>query len=302
MDEMFHRSPCRICGYLCAILRKQVIAPLARHDDNRASQEVGCWIRTYITDPTEILVIYDGVARFSCQLIVDMPWEQRVERDTFLQHRLRTWSYYGDGSVVNPQWVSGFIDSCCNTHSVHDRANGCGSNSIRSPNTKPVKLILIDVKKLCLVEVDTTLRYCSLSYVWGGAKVLRTTNENRKILMRTWAFQKFCPAPVVQDAIRLTRSIGIRYLWVDGLCIPQDDGVLTAFYIGHMDYIYSQSILTIVAASSTSAMDRLPGVVQGSRAPQHTPKIGSMRVVRKTQELDVHLDDAMYEARAWSKC
>ena len=90
-------------------------------------------------------------------------------------------------------------------------------------------------------------------------------------------------------------------MWVDGLCIPQDDGVLTAFYINRMDYIYSQSVLTIIPASSTSAMDRLPGVRTGSRTPQQTPKIGPMRVVRKTQELGVHLDDVTYEGRARSK-
>jgi hypothetical protein len=301
LDEIFHRRPCLICDYLYAILRKQINVPLARRNDNVASKKIGCWIRTYIMDPTEILVIYDGVMRFRCQLIVDRSWKQQSALDAVLAPRLRNWSYHGDGSLINPRWVSGFIDSCCGARAVHDRANGCGSNHMRLSDARPMKLILIDVRKLCLVQADTTSRYCSLSYVWGGAQVLRTTSENLEVLMRPGALEKLRPAPVVQDAIELSRSIGVRYLWVDGLCIPQDDGVLTAFYINRMDYIYSQSVLTVVAASSTSSMDRLPGVRTGSRTPQQTPKIGNMRVVRRTQELGVHLDDVTYEGRAWSK-
>lgn len=302
LNEISSRRPCVICDYLYIILQKQIDAPLTRRDENIGSKNVGCWIRTNIMHPTEILVIYDGAMRFRCQLIVDRPWKQQSAMDVATQApRMRSWPFHGDGSLINPRWVSGFIDSCCGALSVHDRANGCGSSSRRTSAEKTMKLILIDTQRLCLVEADTTSRYCSLSYVWGGAQVLRTTSENREVLMRPGALEKLRPAPVVQDAIQLTRSIKVRYLWVDALCIPQDEGVLTAFYINRMDYIYSQSVLTIVAASSTSAMDKLPGIRTGSRAPQQTPKIGPMRLVRRTQELGVHLDDVTYEGRAWSK-
>ncbi|KAF2685373.1 hypothetical protein K458DRAFT_365735 [Lentithecium fluviatile CBS 122367] len=114
------------------------------------------------------------------------------------------------------------------------------------------------------------------------------------------ALGRFYPAPTVQNAIQLVRLIGERYLLVGNLCIPQDDNKLTAFYVNRMDYIYSQPIITIVAASSTSVMDRLPGVSPGSRAPQYTPKLGAMRLVRETYELVTQLRGSVYESRVWT--
>jgi hypothetical protein len=163
-----------------------------------------------------------------------------------------------------------------------------------------MKLDLIDVQKSCLVQLNTSARYVSLSYVWGRVAVLKTTKENRQVLMQPRVFERIHPAPLVQDAIELVRLIGERYLWVDSLCIPQNDTEVTAFYVNRMDYIYSKSVITVIAASSNSAMDRLPGVRPGSRGPQHTPKIGNMRLVTRTRELEAPLEESNYESRAWT--
>jgi len=275
-----------------------------RRNNHGADVKIGCWLRTYIIDPTEILVIYDGIPRFECRLLFDATyyesWKLRLAAiDLPLPPRLRDWPYVGDGSTINPQWIRDFLKKCCNAHldGLHSLSNGCGA---RSTHLKPMKLDLIDVRRLCLVEADTTARYTSLSYVWGQVEVLRATKENRQALMQPRVFEKFYPAPLVQDAIELVRMIGEQYLWVDSLCIPQNDTKLTAFYVNRMDYIYSQSVLTIIAASSRSAMDHLPGVRPGSRSPQHTPKIGNMRLVVRTRELDAPLEESIYESRAWT--
>lgn len=56
--------------------------------------------------------------------------------------------------------------------------------------------------------------------------------------------------------------LGIRetYLWVDSLCIIQDDPVIQKHQIDIMDTIYSQAVLTIVAAAGDHADSGLPGV------------------------------------------
>jgi hypothetical protein len=48
-------------------------------------------------------------------------------------------------------------------------------------------------------------------------------------------------------------------------------------------------------------MDRLPGVVPGSREPQQTPRIGNIRLTKNTKELWEFIKKTMYENRAWSK-
>ena len=53
-----------------------------------------------------------------------------------------------------------------------------------------------------------------------------------------------------KDAIALTRDIGIRYLWIDSLCIIQDDSKDWQQQAGKMAGIYKNSFITLAATSS----------------------------------------------------
>lgn len=58
-----------------------------------------------------------------------------------------------------------------------------------------------------------------------------------------------------------TKGVGIRYLWVDALCIVQDDeGGEKLPHIKQMNRIYETAELVIVAMSSQDANSGLPGV------------------------------------------
>jgi hypothetical protein len=59
--------------------------------------------------------------------------------------------------------------------------------------------------------------------------------------------------------------IGERYLWVDSLCIVQDDPQEKHGQIANMDAIYGNAILTINAAAGQDANAGLPGVRPLSR-------------------------------------
>ncbi|KAF2835833.1 heterokaryon incompatibility, partial [Patellaria atrata CBS 101060] len=91
------------------------------------------------------------------------------------------------------------------------------------------------------------VRYCALSYVWGGIQGLQLTSKNIHSLMeRGGLFSQPQPIPVViQDAITLVAALRLRYLWVDQLSIPQDDPKGKLHEISQMDSIYSQAFLTI---------------------------------------------------------
>ena len=74
---------------------------------------------------------------------------------------------------------------------------------------------------LCLVEyLDCKVSYTTLSYSWGSYRGCTTTqkslSDRRNII-------KFSDLPkAFQQAVYLTRRMGIRYLWIDALCIIQD--------------------------------------------------------------------------------
>jgi hypothetical protein len=56
----------------------------------------------------------------------------------------------------------------------------------------------------------------------------------------------------IRDAMRLTAELGIRYLWVDCLCIVQDDPNI-GYYLNCMDSVYSNAYLTMVVANKDNA-------------------------------------------------
>lgn len=96
--------------------------------------------------------------------------------------------------------------------------------------------------------------YIAMSYCWGdqiqGNQNLKTTDDN---LYERLNYIPLIDFPrVLQHAILITRKLGIRYIWIDALCIVQDQPLETDWKAeaGKMAQIYSSSWLTISAASS----------------------------------------------------
>ena len=65
--------------------------------------------------------------------------------------------------------------------------------------------------------------YCALSHCWGPPEKhpIQTTSNTLKDHLEGIEF-KVLPR-TFQDAVTVTRAIGVRYLWIDCLCIVQDD-------------------------------------------------------------------------------
>lgn len=59
----------------------------------------------------------------------------------------------------------------------------------------------------------------------------------------------------IQDAVKVTVSLGYRFLWVDSLCIVQDDTAEMAQQIALMPQIYSNAAFTILVARAEKAVD-----------------------------------------------
>jgi hypothetical protein len=75
-----------------------------------------------------------------------------------------------------------------------------------------------------------------------------------------------------QDAIQFTRRIGIQYIWIDSLCIVQDDLDDMAHEIGNMASVYSNALFTIAAASASGPSDGLFSVMGEEFAAKGLPR------------------------------
>ncbi|KAK7187166.1 hypothetical protein DPSP01_004017 [Paraphaeosphaeria sporulosa] len=86
--------------------------------------------------------------------------------------------------------------------------------------------------------------YLALSYRWGRdpVKLLEENLESYKTALPVQDLSQ-----VIQNAIEVTRKLGIKYLWVDALCIMQDSKAEWESEIQSMDRVFRQALLTIAA-------------------------------------------------------
>ncbi|KAL6365790.1 hypothetical protein LRP88_00365 [Fusarium phalaenopsidis] len=69
----------------------------------------------------------------------------------------------------------------------------------------------------------------------------------------------------LQDSITTTHRLGIQYIWIDSLCIVQDDSNEKAQDIAQMGEVYSQAYITLSASSAASVTE---GFLQTRSIPQ----------------------------------
>ncbi|KAF2262936.1 HET-domain-containing protein, partial [Lojkania enalia] len=90
--------------------------------------------------------------------------------------------------------------------------------------------------------------YACLSHCWGGYQPLKTTKETLLIHMQGIHWERL--PKTFQDAIAYARSLNINKIWIDSLCIIQDDMTDWAKQSALMAKIYRNAILTISATAA----------------------------------------------------
>ncbi|RSM02034.1 hypothetical protein CEP52_008197 [Fusarium oligoseptatum] len=93
--------------------------------------------------------------------------------------------------------------------------------------------------------------FAALSYCWGGQQSLTLTKSGSEHLYDDFSPEKL--PKTIQDAVRVVRNIGLRYLWVDALCIQQDSDEDKTAEISRMETYYGSATVTICAAAASSA-------------------------------------------------
>ncbi|KAK0737331.1 heterokaryon incompatibility protein-domain-containing protein [Apiosordaria backusii] len=163
----------------------------------------------------------------------------------------------------------------------------------------------IDVEQNCLVRLPQGSRYATLSYVWGQGRKFMTVKANLRSLERPQAlvspeYRDKIPATIM-DSIQVMKEIGMRYLWVDSLCIVQDEFETKAAAIKAMDMVYSAADLVIMAAGSEHADAGIAGVYPGTRGTtQLVEEIApGFRLAARSRYQDA-LQKVPYSTRAWT--
>lgn len=85
----------------------------------------------------------------------------------------------------------------------------------------------------------------TLSHRWGSAHVFKLRRYNHARLLA--GFSATSLPQCFQDAIEVTQALGVRYLWIDSLCIIQDEDYLSdwARESSMMDKVYANPMVNI---------------------------------------------------------
>jgi hypothetical protein len=127
-------------------------------------------------------------------------------------------------------------------------------------------------------------RYTALSHCWGSQQACTTTSENLKAYKNCVPWEAL-PA-TFQDAIIFTLTLGVQYIWIDSLCIIQDNTNDWEVESSRMGDIYQNAYLTLAATAASNDSEGYFSV-QGKQAQEFRlhPKNrdGSIMVREKIQ-------------------
>ncbi|KAH7322707.1 heterokaryon incompatibility protein-domain-containing protein [Stachybotrys elegans] len=164
------------------------------------------------------------------------------------------------------------------------------------------RLRVIDVNEGCVKSIPLSARYIALSYVWGHTPMITMQQQTYDVLSKPGGLdtiRQSLPRTIL-DAIELVKSLGESYLWVDTLCLIQDDSQDVDRGIHMMNSIYGGSYFTIVAGAGSDSNAGLPRIDGGRRLAQTTKELRPGLRMAVIHSIDWHLSRSVYSTRGWT--
>ena len=227
---------------------------LFRKDRSRESSQILLRLEPFSVDDPQICLRVSHVdddASMQQQLslfLFTSPGDPALDHGINLKRHLST-----TGSVESFTSASNWIGDCVKHHDCSTRLmlkeqdNGMQLWPSRLVDVNAFDAPCEDLK---LVDNNGSLeKYITLSYCWGHSRTFKTTS--RSIRLRRARITYDTLPKTFQDAVQITRRLGVRYLWIDALCIMQDDRRDWERESTKMGAIYSMAFLTIAANSSS---------------------------------------------------
>jgi hypothetical protein len=109
-------------------------------------------------------------------------------------------------------------------------------------------------------------QYLALSYSWGKTEILKTTHETLQAHKSGIPSKKLPQA--FTDAIQIALGLGLRYVWIDSLCIIQGDFADWERESPKMAQVYSNAYLTV---SASCALNPSEGCFPRTLMLEYTP-------------------------------
>ncbi|RYP31929.1 hypothetical protein DL767_005470 [Monosporascus sp. MG133] len=108
--------------------------------------------------------------------------------------------------------------------------------------------------------------YAALTHCWGGKINPMLTTQTLGTFLDSLPYAEL-PANF-RDAITITKRLGLRYVWIDALCILQDSKHDWEIESQRMGPVYRDAAVTISASASTGSTDGILKRAEGTPEPE----------------------------------
>lgn len=203
--------------------------------------------------------------------------------------------------------MTAWINDCIKNHR-HSMRHEEPLKSFRMlPETRPTRVIdvgSVESPILRLVQGSEMVNhyYLALSHCWGDGQTShfgRTLRDNYRERQRAIDPNEL---PLnFKDAIEVARGLGVRYLWIDSICIIQLDREDWNRESVRMEQVYSNARCVLAASSAASSTE---GFLRSARKPRNFATLRSASgvttfVSKNIDDFQNDVESSVLNTRGW---
>ncbi|KAE9367227.1 HET-domain-containing protein [Stipitochalara longipes BDJ] len=221
-----------------------------------------------------------------------LTWVKGLLLSTCLWFRYQKLDSY-TGSEHSLDFARRMVESCLNSH------DECRTTDHLKSQTR---LILVLEGSMRLVTLASqSPQHATLSHCWGGLTTLRSTKGTINSFQEQIPMDQLCKT--FQQAIKVTWSLGLSYLWIDSLCIIQDDEDDWRQEAALMSEIYGNATVNIAAEGAKDGSIGLFFERNTLEESKHYIRINGQEIfeIQAREELlyERSLENTCLTARGW---
>ncbi|KAK0671445.1 heterokaryon incompatibility protein-domain-containing protein [Cercophora samala] len=229
-------TECQICQFIHD-------SATSIHPDLAGTEGLGAYVRL---DSRQNRFYFDFFSRFVLQVYVKLDYEPEAD--------------YDQAGLATESPIDFTIRCLEECEENHDEC------SQPTSDLQPTRLIYCaqHADQLQLVESTDVgdVEYIALSYCWGSEGLFKTTQDNVDELKE--GFDLDALPQTLRDAVEVTRQLGMEYIWIDAICIIQDNPADWEREAGRMAEVYGNARVTLAALSASTVTE---GFLHLKRSP-----------------------------------
>lgn len=201
------------------------------------------------------------------------------------------------GSEFNVNIICAWVRSCDQNHTCLSRNDVFLPTRVVDVGNKQSD----SVRLTCFAREHTTSgKYLALSHRWGSPalhKMFRTLKTNLDTFQE--GIEVATLPKTFQQAVQITRDLGLQFLWIDSLCIVQDDPEDWDYESRLMEQVFSSAYATIAATCATGTNDGFLKQRPERQNIHMTKGYASYFVCEAIDNVHIDVDQADLNNRGW---